>query len=159
MPKITGGAIAAIVAGTVILGGAGIGTAIAVNQDDEPASTPTPTISETAEADAPTPEATSPLVAETPDATPPADADAAFLAYVRGDLLPTSGITDASDADLIAAGHVACDQLADGVAFEDVRVVEGEKPGSSGAYYDTSSIMNGAVVNYCPEFLPPPSEN
>lgn len=158
MPKITGGVIAAIVAGAVVLGGAGIGTAIAINQDDEPAAGPSPSISEsadTAEAD----ETAGPLVAESPSPTASSDADTAFLAYVRADLLPTSGITNARDIDLIAAGHLACEQIRSGVKLEDLRLVEGEQPAPSGSYYDTSAIFNGALVNYCPELMEPPSNN
>ena len=32
-------------------------------------------------------------------------------------------------------------------------VVEGEQPHTNGNYYDSSAIMNGAIVAYCPEHL------
>lgn len=93
------------------------------------------------------------LTAEKPNAEAPADADAKFLAHVRDNVLPETQIPNATDEQLIAAGHDACDQLAAGTAYENVRVVENETPHpSTGGYYDTSAIMGGAVLYYCPEF-------
>lgn len=83
----------------------------------------------------------------------PSEADAKFLAYVRDNLLPQTQIPDASDEELISAGHEACEQLDAGTAFEDVRVVDGEQAHENGAFYDTSAIMNGAIVAYCPKYL------
>lgn len=81
------------------------------------------------------------------------DADTKFLAYVRGALLPETQIPNATDEQLIEAGHEACGQLESGVALEDVRVVDGETAHpSTGAYYDSSAIMGGAILSYCPEF-------
>lgn len=97
-------------------------------------------------------ETSAPLTAEEPadEADSP---DAKFLEYVRGALLPETQIGNATDEQLIEAGHEACEQLAAGTALEDVRVVEGETAHpSTGAYYDTSAIMGGAILNYCPEF-------
>lgn len=103
--------------------------------------------------------ATAGTPAPTESVDPLSEADVAFLAYVRADLVPQSTIiSDASDESLIAAGRQACEQIKDGVKYEDLRLVEGEEPAPSGSYYDTSSIMNGALVNYCPDLLPPPSE-
>lgn len=102
--------------------------------------------------DSATPEETAaPLTAETaePEAT---DADSVFLAYVRDALIPQSQITNATDEQLINAGHEACVQLESGVAYEDVRVVEGEQP-MNDIYYDSSAVMNGAITAYCPEYL------
>lgn len=100
-----------------------------------------------------TPEETpAPLVAEepAPEASGP---DAKFLEYVRGAILPETQIGNATDQQLIDAGHEACRQLEAGTALEDVRVVEGETAHpSTGAYYDTSAIMSGAILNYCPQF-------
>lgn len=90
------------------------------------------------------------LVAESPE--PDAnDPDAVFLTYVREELPPSSGITDATDESLIAAGHDACDQIRAGVALEDLRLVEGEQPDQGGYYLDTSAIFNGAITAYCPD--------
>jgi hypothetical protein len=99
------------------------------------------------------PETPEPLVAETPSGNETNDADAKFLTYVREHLLPETQIGHATDEQLIAAGHEACGQLESGVALEDVRVVDGETPHpSTGAYYDTSAILGGAILNYCPQF-------
>jgi hypothetical protein len=96
-------------------------------------------------------ESAAPLTAETPD--DPADDDEAFLAYVRENLAPATQIPDATDAQLIAAGEQACEQLESGVAHGDVRVVDGEVPNGADIYADSSAIMNGAVLTYCPAFL------
>lgn len=95
-------------------------------------------------------ESAAPLVAETPSAPTMDDTDATFLEYVRDKLLPETQIPNATDEQLIAAGHDACEQLENGTKLEDVRVVDGEKPHANGAYYDTSAIMNAALVTYCP---------
>lgn len=113
--------------------------------------------SSTAERTAPAAaESTEPLAAETPAETAApevSDTDTKFLAYVRDNLLPETQIPDATDEQLIAAGHDACEQLQSGVAFEDVRVVEGEQPHANGNFYDSSAVMGGAITAYCPEFL------
>ncbi|MEW2011413.1 DUF732 domain-containing protein [Microbacterium sp. NPDC078814] len=76
-----------------------------------------------------------------------------FLAYVRDNLLPETQIPNATDEQLIAAGHEACEQLESGVAAEDVRVVDGEKPHeTTGYFYDSIAIRSGAVRSFCPEF-------
>lgn len=98
-------------------------------------------------------ESAAPLEAETPapdveQANPP---DVTFLAYVRDNLLPDTQIPNATDEQLIEAGWNACAQLESGTKLEDVRVVEGETPYPNGIYYDTSAIMNGAIVAYCPD--------
>jgi len=107
-----------------------------------------PVATETAE-----PEGTSaPLVAEKP-ASEADSPDAKFLEYVRDTILPETQIGNATDQQLIDAGHEACRQLEAGTALEDVRVVDGETAHpSTGAYYDTSAILSGAIINYCPEF-------
>lgn len=102
-----------------------------------------------------TPETTQTESPEEPSDDSPTDpeADAKFLEYVRDNLLPQTQIPDATDEELISAGHEACDQLDAGTALEDVRVVDGEQAHENGAFYDTSAIMNGAIVAYCPQYL------
>ena len=101
------------------------------------------------------PETSEPLVAETPGATDAgSDADEGFLKYVHDELPPNTTIGDASDEQLIAAGHEACEQVESGVAWEDIRLVEGEEPTPTGYYMDTSAILNGALYNYCPDLIP-----
>lgn len=99
-------------------------------------------------------ESTEPLAAETPTDVPVDEADAAFLQYVEDELPPTTSIADAADEQLIAAGHEACEQAEAGVAWEDIRLVEGEEPTPTGDYLDSSAILNGALYNYCPELIP-----
>jgi hypothetical protein len=107
-----------------------------------------PVVTETAAPE----ETPAPLVAEEP-ANEASGPDAKFLEYVRGAILPETQIGNATDQQLIDAGHEACRQLEAGTALEDVRVVEGEiAHPSTGAYYDTSAIMGGAILNYCPQF-------
>ncbi|QNA93269.1 MULTISPECIES: DUF732 domain-containing protein [unclassified Microbacterium] len=96
-----------------------------------------------------------PLAAETPTQAPSesstaSEADEKFLAYVREELLAETQIPDATDEQLIAAGHEACEQLESGVAMEDVRVVEGEDPHpTTGVYYDSVAIRGAAQKTYC----------
>lgn len=80
--------------------------------------------------------------------------DEAFLKYVDDELLPDTGIADFTDDELIAAGHAACEQVKNGVPFENVRVVEGEEPAKSGYFIDSSTLMNGALYSYCPDLIP-----
>lgn len=95
-------------------------------------------------------ESPAPLVAEESPAVH--STDAAFLAYVRENLLPETQIPNATDEQLIAAGHDACDQLAAGTASEDVRVVDGEQAHEvTGFYYDSIAIRNGASRTFCPD--------
>lgn len=104
------------------------------------ASTPVPTESETV----------APLVAETPASS---EGDAKFLEYVRSELLTDTQIPNATDAQLVDAGHAACEQLLAGTQPEDVRVIEGEQPSSSGYYMDSLTIRSGAEQFFCPETL------
>lgn len=94
-----------------------------------------------------------PLVAESPGAPAPDEADAQFLELVRGELLPGSGIRNATDQQLIAAGHEGCDQVKAGVPLEDIRLVEGEEATSTGYYMDTSALFLGAQQVYCPDTI------
>ncbi|PRB14458.1 DUF732 domain-containing protein [Microbacterium sp. MYb62] len=140
MPKVTAAILAALVA--VALTGCAGTTPGSGDERAAPAATESASPVESA----------APLSAET---APPeiSDPDTAFLAYVRKTLLPETQIPRATDKQLIDAGHEACRQLESGVALEDVRVVEGETAHpSTGGYYDTSAIMGGAILSYCPAF-------
>lgn len=140
MPKVTVAVLAVLVA--VALAGCGATTTGSGDVPTGPATT---------ESAAPV-ASSAPLRAET---SPPdvSDADGAFLAYVRKALLPETQIPNATDRELVDAGHEACRQLEAGVALEDVRVVEGETAHpSTGAFYDTSAILSGAILSYCPAF-------
>lgn len=95
-----------------------------------------------------------PLVAETPSGDP-VDVDAAFIEYVRSELalLPATGIANAEDDQLVAAGHEACEQLLAGADSESIRLIEGEQPAASGYYMDSGTIIDGARRFYCPETI------
>ncbi len=104
---------------------------------EEPA--PKPTAEETAPA---------PLVAEeaAPEAGTP---EAAYLEFVRQYEDRSPLFTEASDEELIAAGKLACEQLAAGTELDDVRVVEGEEPNGLGFYDVSSAIAGVARDNLC----------
>ncbi len=91
-----------------------------------------------------------PLVASTP--TPSADGnEAAFLAEVRANLRPDNVIPDATDEQLIAAGHLACtklDERASGGPVE-FSVIDGEQPDQGGYYRDSIQIINAAAITIC----------
>lgn len=99
-------------------------------------------------------ESPQPLVAETPSSDPEA-ADSEFVEYVRSELelLPTTGIANATDEQLVTAGHEACEQLLNGVDSESIRLIEGEQPAASGYYMDSGTIIDGARRFYCPETI------
>jgi hypothetical protein len=148
----------AVIIGVLALGLVGGGTAVALTSNnpetvatDAPTATPEPTTPdpETTPAD----DATEPLTAETPAALDGDAADAKFLEIVRGELLPDTQIGNATDAQLIAAGHDACQQATDHVPWEDIRVIKDEKPAASGYYMDTSAVLFGAQQIYCPETI------
>ena len=138
MPKVT----AAVAALVLVLALAGCGDD---GQADE-ASTKRTVDEQSAE---PTPP---PLTAE-PSEPDAAEADERFLAYVETERPADTSIANATDEQLIAAGHEACEQIAAGVAYTDLRLVEGERPSPAGYYLDTSAIFNGALYNYCPELI------
>lgn len=141
MPKVTAATLSVTGLLLIALTGCSGGT----DSAGEQRTAPTTSESETPE------ESAAPLTAETADPET-TDADEVFLAYVRDVLVPQSQITDATDQQLIDAGHEACAQLEAGVAYEDVRVVEGEQP-LNDTYYDSSAVMNGAITAYCSEYL------
>lgn len=143
MPKVTAATLA--VTAILLLGLAGCAA-----PDGSPAAETT--APETSEPAAPT-TSPDPLAAETPDASSTgADSDEGFLDYVRDNLLPETQIPNATDEQLIAAGHEACKQLESGVALEDVRVVEGEAAHeTTGYFYDSIAIRDGAIRSYCPD--------
>lgn len=107
-------------------------------------STPMPTAS-----GKPSP-ASEPLVAETPQATNP---DELFIEEARDRLaglgLATT-IPNATDEQLIAAGHEACDALINQQPFNDVSVIEGEQR-VQGSFLDSAAIATAGMLYFCPE--------
>ena len=142
MPKVT----AAVAALIVILALAGC-----ADSGEQTISSERSSASSATEEETPTP-----LVAET--AEPSAigdDTDLEFADYVRSELalLPQTGIADATDDQLVAAGQDACEQLLEGVDSESIRLVEGEQASAGGYYMDTLTIVDGARRYYCPETI------
>lgn len=95
-------------------------------------------------------ESTAPLTAETAEPTPEeaASPDDQYLTDVRTAL--TNGrettIPNASDEQLLEAGHAACEQLAAGVEQSEVSVVEGEQPDDMYGEHPESYIIANIVV-------------
>lgn len=130
--------IAAAVSAALLIGLAGCG------DKDEPASgqpvTDAPTVEDVEAA---------PLQAvesETPSASTP---EAAYLGSVRMASNRGPEIADATDEQLIAAGKLACEQMAEGKAVSDVRVVGGEQPDVLGYYPISSAIAGSAADHLC----------
>jgi hypothetical protein len=97
-------------------------------------------------------EATDELVAETPEVEDALTPEDAYLEMLRPGIeaSSTTQIGNATDDQLIQAGHDACEQLADGTDSFDVRVVEGEQPTEVG-YADSFRIAAVALEHLCPE--------
>ena len=108
---------------------------------------PTVTVTATPEpAGEPAPE---PLVASTPEPTA-SGSDDEFVTEVR---IRLKYLPDATDEQLIASAHQACDKMAAGEDKGQVRLVEGEQPvGFYEVYPDSLAIATWAAKVYCPEF-------
>lgn len=90
-----------------------------------------------------------PLKAEEP-AEELDSAEAAYLELIRQYANRDKLFSDASDADLIAAGKDACEQMAVGKSTDEVRVVDGEEPdGATGGYVLSGPIAVAARDNLC----------
>ena len=138
------GAVAALVIALTACSGGGVDEqpnneqAGVANVEETTNTTPEPLVAET------------PATTESPDAGSPEEQFAERVKFYL-DIDPASNqVPNATAEQLIAAGHDACEQIASGTAYEDVRVVEGEQPQNGGYYLDTSAIMSGAIIAYCP---------
>lgn len=133
MPKVTAASIA--LTALVLLSLTGCAGTV------EEAASETPTDVETV----------APLVAETtePDNL---SAEESYLVNIRIALEANGGssIPNATDAQLLAAGQDACEQMRAGTDAFDVRVIEGEQPGETG-YVDSLRIAGGAAKYLCPD--------
>lgn len=137
MPKRTT-AIAAVVVMLFALTGCGEETAT-------PADEPKPFAAPLTATEAP----------ETPDAGAPEVDESAYITQLRDalDINGAGSVADASDAQLIAAGNEACQQMRDGAGIKEVRVIENE-PESEVGYVDSRLIAAVASVHLCAEFDP-----
>lgn len=145
MPK-RGLVIASAIAAVLVVGG-GTATAIALAGQASDTAPETVAASEPAAS-----ETAPPLVAETAGPVTADEADAKYLEFVRGDLPINTSIPNATDEQLIAGGHEACEQLLAGVDSESIRLIEGEEP-VNGYYMDSASMITGGRYFYCPETI------
>lgn len=117
------------------------------------AGTPEDSEPETASSATTAPEATdAPLTAKTPaPAVSAADSspEAAYLEQVREALPEDTAIPDASDQQLLDAAAAACAQMADGVDFSAVAVIDGEQTNDLGVHEDSALIAAVARKTLC----------
>ncbi|MDR6867538.1 hypothetical protein J2Y69_002142 [Microbacterium resistens] len=115
------------------------------------ASTPTGTAGETTAPGASTPSPTATVAPLTvAPAPPPSDVEATFLFELRK-RTDMQVVVDASDEQLLAAGHAACDALAVTPDIDALRLVEGEVPRDNGRYFTSVVIGTHAQTFMCPE--------
>lgn len=99
--------------------------------------------------DRPVAESPGPLAAE----SPANDVEALFLAEARDRLTGLGSATtipNATDEQLIAAGHQACEALIAQQPFNDVSVIEGEQR-VQGSFLDSAAIASAGILYFCPE--------
>ena len=92
-----------------------------------------------------------PTVAPLTAAPVPEGVDAAFLAEIRK-RTDVATIAQATDDQLIAAGHAACDAFAADPNIESLRLIEGEVPQEDGRYFDSIVIGTHAAMYMCTEY-------
>lgn len=91
-----------------------------------------------------------PLVAESPDTSDPEEL---FLAEARARLFGLGSATtipNATDEQLLVAGHEACAALIAETPFTDVSVISGEER-VQGSYLDSAAIASAGLLYLCPE--------
>lgn len=141
MPKVTATALA--VAAVIVLGLTGCSESVGNATAER---TSTATNESAAPSDSP-----EPLVAESPAGEP--DAEQLFLAEARDRLSGLGSATtipNATDDQLIVAGHAACEALTAQQPFNDVSVIEGEER-VQGSFLDSAAIASAAILYFCPE--------
>ena len=79
-----------------------------------------------------------------------ADAESVYLGAVRGG--GPSGLESASDTELVAAGRLACEQLAAGVALDDVDVIIGDDPREAHVGQNDRNVAGLASETFCIEY-------
>lgn len=78
------------------------------------------------------------------------DVETAFLDEVDSRLSSIqSQIPDATEEQLLSAGHEACERLAGGESGENMTLIEGEET-TGGYYMDSSAIIIAARLTLCP---------
>lgn len=103
---------------------------------------------------APTDSATeAPTAAPLQAAPEPTGVDAVYLAEIRK-RTDIATIVQATDTQLIDAGHAACDALAQNPDIAALRLIEGEQPRDDGRYFESMVIGTHAAIHMCPEFDP-----
>jgi hypothetical protein len=108
------------------------------------AQTPTPIIS----TETPAPETPSPLsVDEETEAQ--ATGNEEFLTETR---IRIKNIKNATDEQLVSAGHKACELYDSGQAKKEMRLIDGETSDAAGTYWDSFVIASWAPRAYCPKY-------
>lgn len=105
----------------------------------------------TTASETPTAEETVEPLSVTPTAEPETP-EGKFLGRIRDGLADTE-LADATDEQLLATGEKACAQLADGVYYKDVLVVEGDVRTEDWYKYSSAFTLFGAL-HLCPELYP-----
>ena len=77
------------------------------------------------------------------------DADKVFLGAMRETLHSVESLTD---AELIAAGHSACEQIAAGATVDTVVVFDGDFAGEPKANWNDLALAGVATQTYCTEY-------
>lgn len=96
-------------------------------------------------------ETPAPLVAEEPEAAEDSTPEAEFLVMIRDMLPEDTSIPNATDEQLVAAGEAACGQMAEGIDFSAVSVIEGEPYNEGMEMYDDSALIASAAMHtLCP---------
>lgn len=91
-----------------------------------------------------------PLAVDEQSAEPVAsDPDAVFLDGLRPRLID---IKDATDEQLIDAGHRACEAFEAGIELMAMQLIDGEVPIGEGVHRDSINIATWASQAYCTEF-------
>lgn len=90
----------------------------------------------------------------TPTTGAPTTPEEIFLARIRAGFAGTE-IVDATDEQLLATGELACEQLADGVHFKDVKVVEGDVRVADDWYQYSGGFTTLGGTFLCPNVYPP----
>lgn len=99
-------------------------------------------------------ESAAPLVAETPQALVADDAEIAYLAEARDRLPAATIIPEATDEQLLAAGHEACERREAGEAGDAISLIEGEERNEGGIYLDSQALVGAAWITLCPTTTP-----
>ena len=104
----------------------------------------------TAPVETPTAETTPEPLTVDPEVAAVAAGDEVFLTETR---IRIKSIKNATDEQLISAGHEACELFSEGQTRMDMRLIDGEEADAdTGWFWDSIVISTWAAKAYCPEF-------